>query len=191
MRDEGNSSYLCICLRSCAWEKWPKRFSENFRIRHLHVAMIKGIICVIVCYILHHSHMEIMNSMTTTESLQLVLSCKACLGTESGFSMFSIIAEILKITLHIDCSLALLMFYWVIPCQVFYWPCGHRLRFASFSYNYLSRARRGSSTDIVEAVRAVVCPAGFVREICPGIYRENRSILGHIVPDSYYFYWNK
>ena len=32
----------------------------------------------------------------------------------------------------------------------------------------------GSSTDIVEAVLAVSCQlAGFVREICPGMYQES------------------
>ncbi len=31
-------------LTSSAWEKWLKRFSDNHRIHHCHVAMIKGII---------------------------------------------------------------------------------------------------------------------------------------------------
>ena len=39
----GTFNNICICLTSCAWEKWLKRLGENYRIRHLHVAMIKGI----------------------------------------------------------------------------------------------------------------------------------------------------
>ena len=82
-------------LTSFACEKWQKRFSDSHTILHFHVVMIKAIFvspcgmcmyayvpcgmypagihknCQVgVYYTLYHCHIEMMNSMTITESLQ-------------------------------------------------------------------------------------------------------------------------